>query len=90
MRLAGRGGDTLGRVIPTMWLFGGVIGRWWAVPLGAVIWVLLVAFAVEINADGLPVVAALGAVNTAVGVLVRQGVGAVARLLGRLGRPARA
>jgi hypothetical protein len=73
-----------------MWLVGAVIGRWWAVPLGAIIWVLLVVLAVQINMGDLGVVAVLGAANTAVGLILRQVVRRSARLVGRLTRTARA
>jgi hypothetical protein len=69
-------------MIPTMWMVGAVIGRWWAVPLGAALWLVLVLLAAHVSRDGLVLVAALGAANTAVGVGLRS----VTRLLLRAGR----
>jgi hypothetical protein len=65
-----------------MWVVGAVIGRWWAVPLGAVLWLVLVVLAVHVIAGDLVLVAALGGANTAVGVGLRS----VSRLLLRGGR----
>ena len=39
-----------GSVIPTMWLVGLAIGRWWAIPLGAVGWTLLVVVGLHVAA----------------------------------------
>ena len=49
-------------MIPTMILFGLVLGRWWksAIAAGAVVWPAIL------------VLAALGAANTAAGVAVHQ------------------
>lgn len=76
-------------VIPTMWLIGAVIGRWWAVPLCAILWLLFVLLATHVSTNNLPLVAAVGAANAAVGVVLRQGVALTTRLLVRLGRSVR-
>jgi hypothetical protein len=55
-----------------MLLFGLLIGRWWADPLGAVGWTILVLVAVPISLGDLPLAAALGAANTTVGVSARR------------------
>lgn len=34
-------------MIPTMWFVGLAVGRWWAVPVGAVLWTLVVVIAVQ-------------------------------------------
>jgi hypothetical protein len=62
-----------------MLLFGLLIGRWWAVPLSAAGWTVLVLVAVPISLGDLPLAAALGAANTAVGVGARLGLGLVLR-----------
>lgn len=77
-------------MIPTMLLVGLVVGRWWAMPLGGVCWAMLVVLAVSIAPSDVPLVAALGAANAAVGVLVRWAVVWVARLVVRVTRLARA
>jgi hypothetical protein len=65
-------------VIPTMILFGLVFGRWWRLSLlaAAVGWpALLVAGGVmDLDVPPLAAAAGLAVVNTAVGVLVHQGV----------------
>lgn len=59
-------------VIPTMLLVGLVVGRFWAIPLGAVAWgVLLVATGVAGIGD-VPFGLLLGAANVAVGVLAHR------------------
>jgi hypothetical protein len=70
-----------------MLLFGLVIGRWWAVPLGAVGWAALVLVAVPDSLGDLPLAAALGAANTAVGVGARFGLRGALRIT-RLSRAA--
>lgn len=60
-------------MIPTMILFGLVLGRWWksAIAAGAVVWLAILVLAGIIGgADVLG--AALGAANTAAGVAVYQ------------------
>ena len=73
-----------------MLLVGLVVGRWWAIPLGAAAWAVLVVIAASISPGDVPVAAALGAANVAVGVLVRWAVLGVAGLVLRLARFARA
>lgn len=51
-----------------------MIGRRWAIPLGGVAWAALVVAAVPITPGDVPVAAALGVANAAIGVLVRWGV----------------
>jgi hypothetical protein len=70
VRGAGRWDDLL--VIPTMLLVGLLIGRSWAIPVGAVAWgvVLLVTGVVTIG--DVPLAAVVGGANTAVGVLVHR------------------
>jgi hypothetical protein len=60
-------------VIPTMIVFGVVLGRWWrfALVAAAVVWPLLVAGQVGLKV-GLASAAALGVANAAVGVLAHQ------------------
>jgi hypothetical protein len=61
-----------------MLLVGLVVGRRWAIPPGAVGWALTLAIAGTIGVADIPLAAALGGANVAVGVLVRR---AVARML---------
>lgn len=65
-------------MIPTMILFGLVFGRWWRVSLlaAAVGWpALLVAGGVmDLDVQRLAAAAGLAVANTALGVLVHQGV----------------
>lgn len=67
-------------VIPTMLLGGLVIGRWWAIPLGGIVWAAIVALAASTSLTEVSLAAALGAANVAIGVLIRW---AVAWLTGR-------
>jgi hypothetical protein len=60
-----------------MILFGLVIGRWWAVPLGAVVWPALL-LATGISGD-IALAAALGAANAAVGVAPRVAISGLRR-----------
>jgi hypothetical protein len=73
-----------------MLLVGLAVGRWWAIPLGGVAWAAVVALAVSIAPSDVPLAAALGAANVAVGVLVHWSVVGIARLLVRFTRLARA
>ena len=68
-------------VVPTMIVAGLVLGRWWAVPLGAVLWAAVVSEALggPCDAGCLPGAAALGAANTAVGVALGEAVVRYAR-----------
>lgn len=62
-------------MIPTVILFGVILGRWWAptVAFGAIFWpALLIASGVMGVEPGLLAAAGLGAANAAVGVLVHQ------------------
>ena len=67
-----------------MWLVGLAVGRWWAVPAGALGWAGLVMLSVSVTASDLLVAAALGAANVAVGVLMRWSVARVVRGVTRL------
>jgi hypothetical protein len=75
-------------MIPTMWLAGLAIGRWWAIPVGAIGWTLLVVLSVPIAPGETPAAAALGAANVAVGVFARWTVARVVREITRLARTA--
>jgi hypothetical protein len=59
-------------MIPTMLLFGLVVGRFWAIPVGAVVWAVLVAATTD--SSNLAFAAGLGAANTAVAVAVHRAV----------------
>ncbi len=63
-------------MIPTMILFGVVLGRWWwaALPLAAISWPILLLASDTIDAGQIPGAAMLGLLNAAVGVGVAQGV----------------
>jgi hypothetical protein len=54
-----------------MLLIGLVIGRKWAIPVGALGWAALVAASVPISPSDIPLAVALGAANVAVGVFAR-------------------
>lgn len=60
-------------MIPTMIVFGVVLGRWWrfALVAAAVVWPVLVADLVGLTV-GLAGAAALGVANAALGVLAHQ------------------
>jgi hypothetical protein len=73
-----------------MLLFGLAIGRWRAIPLGAIGWMILVLVAVPIGLDNLPLAAAFGAANTAVGVAIRIATALALRGILRLTRLLRA
>ncbi len=73
-----------------MLLFGFAIGRWWAIPLGALGWTVLLVAAIPIDLGNLPLAAALGAANTAIGVLTRIGLGLAFHGMVRLTRLPRA
>lgn len=75
-------------MIPTMLLVGLAVGRSWAIPLGGVAWAaILVVAPTRIGVADLPIAAALGAANVAIGVLVRWLVAQTVRAL-RPGRGA--
>jgi hypothetical protein len=61
-------------MIPTMILFGLVLGRWWkpAIVGGTLLWPVLLRFADIVGGAQLLSAAAFGAANTAVGVAVHQ------------------
>ncbi len=73
-----------------MLLVGLVIGRWWAIPLGAVGWAATVLIAGTIGVDEIPAAAVFGAANVAVGVLVRWVVALALRQVPRIARRSRA
>ncbi len=62
-------------MIPTMILFGLVLGRWWrtALLVAAVIWPIMVVPDDAIGATAIPGAALLGLLNAALGVLIVQG-----------------
>lgn len=60
-------------MIPTMILFGLVLGRWWkvTVPLAAVTWPLLLVMSdVDLDRSEMAAAAILGVANAAVGAVV--------------------
>ncbi|MCF4123049.1 hypothetical protein L1785_18905 [Antribacter sp. KLBMP9083] len=64
-------------MIPTMIVYGLLLGRWWRVAIvsAALVWPLLLVLAdVPISGNGLVAAAFLGAANASAGVLVHQGV----------------
>jgi hypothetical protein len=73
-----------------MLLVGLALGRWWAIPLGGVVWAVMVVAAVPLGPGDVPLAAALGAANVAVGVLLRWAVVWLTRLVVRVTRLARA
>lgn len=79
------------RVIPTTILAGLVLGlrvRWWAIPMVAMAWAIVIAFIVDMSsalAGGV-----LGGVNASVGVLVAVGLRKLFHVVGRRHRPSRA
>jgi hypothetical protein len=58
-------------VIPTAFVAGLVIGRWWGVPLVAAAWTALVAATTDCDLACALGAAALAAANAGVGVLLR-------------------
>jgi hypothetical protein len=67
-------------VIPTILLPSFLIGRWWTIPIAAVLWTVLLLATGTIGAADIPVAAGLAAANAAVGVAVHQALRALARL----------
>lgn len=65
-----------------MIILGLVLGRVWAIPVGAVAAALLVSTATSVTAGGFATAMILGALNAAAGVAVRVG---LRRCAGRLG-----
>jgi len=62
-------------VIPTLILLGLVFGYWWRATLvvSAIGWpLLLIATGVDLNIATIPLAAALGAANAAIGILVHR------------------
>jgi len=59
-------------VIPTILLPSFLIGRWWTIPIAAVLWTVLLLATGTIGAEDIPLAAAFGAANAAVGVAVHQ------------------
>jgi Flp pilus assembly protein protease CpaA len=59
-------------VIPTILLPSFLIGRWWTIPIAAVLWTVLLLATGTIGAADIPLAAGLGAANAAVGVAVHQ------------------
>jgi Flp pilus assembly protein protease CpaA len=59
-------------VIPTILLPSFLIGRWWTIPIAAVLWTVLLLATGTIGAADIPLAAGLGAANAAVGVVVHQ------------------
>lgn len=61
--------------IPTMILFGLLLGLWWRIclPLAAVVWPAVEAVGPGIQASDIPWAAGLGLMNAAVGVAALQG-----------------
>lgn len=79
-------------MVPTMIVFGLILGRWWwaALIAAAVLWPAWLVLGGAITAEsGLLIPALYGVANAAVGVAVHQGVLAVVRRVrdhGRVGR----
>jgi hypothetical protein len=69
-------------MIPTMLLAGLLVGRSWAIGLGALGWAAALLLAGTIGVSDAPFAAALGAANVAVGVVAHRAVAAVLRHLG--------
>lgn len=72
-------------MIPTMIVFGLVLGRWWksTIAAGAVVWPATLILVGIIGGADVLVAAALGAANAAVGVAVHQGALGLVRLIRR-------
>ena len=67
-------------MIPTILLPSFVIGRWWTIPIAAVLWTVLLLATGTIGAADIPTAAVFGAANAAVGVAVHQALRALVRL----------
>ena len=69
-------------MIPTLMLLGLVFGHWWRTTLvvAAIGWpLLLIATGVDVDIATVPVAAALGAANAAIGILVHRLLWLIAR-----------
>jgi hypothetical protein len=60
-------------VIPTMLLVGLLTRRLWAIPVGALVWGVLLVATDTVGFSGFPLAAFVGGANMAVGVLVHRG-----------------
>jgi hypothetical protein len=67
-------------VIPTILLPSFVIGRWWTIPIAALLWTVLLLATGTIGAAEIPASAGFGAANAAVGVAVHQALRVLFRL----------
>lgn len=77
-------------MIPTMILFGAVLGRWWRLTLvaGTIGWpVLLLLGNIAVTPQDLAVAAALGLANTLAGVAMHQAVLKLVRIVRGWRRP---
>lgn len=63
-------------MIPTVIVFGLLLGRWWwaALPLATAGWPILLMSVGDISVGQIPVAAFLGFANAAVGVVVAQSI----------------
>jgi hypothetical protein len=59
-------------MIPTILLPSFVIGRWWTIPIAALLWTVLLLATGTIGAADIPASAGFAAANAAVGVAVHQ------------------
>lgn len=61
-------------MIPIALLAGLVVGRWWAIPAIGLGWAAVVGAFGECGAGCIPVAAALGAANGAIGVVAHRAI----------------
>jgi hypothetical protein len=59
-------------VIPTVFLAGALIGRWWFVPTAGLVWVVLLVSVNDLGLSAAPFAAGFAMANAAVGVAVHK------------------
>jgi hypothetical protein len=59
-------------MIPTILIPSLAIGRWWTIPVAAILWTALLLEMGTIGAADIPAAAGLAAANAAIGVVVHQ------------------
>jgi hypothetical protein len=59
-------------VIPTILIPSFLVGRWWTIPVAAILWTVLLLVTSTIGVADIPAAAGFAAANATVGVVVHQ------------------